>query len=89
MARIEHLSVDVTSMEAARQLRDDNLLLRKDLQAYQDREQRLLSRMDVLEKRLVDIQDKSRSRCRRESDSGSDQVRVFTKLSLSLFLLIM
>jgi hypothetical protein len=35
VARIEHLSVDVTSMDTSRQLRDDNLLLRKDLQAYQ------------------------------------------------------
>ena len=74
MARIEHLSGDVNNMETSRQLRDDNLLLRKDLQAYQDREQRLLSRMDVLEKRLVEIQNKPGLRSRRDSDSASDQV---------------
>ena len=35
VARIEHLSVDVSSMDTSRQLKEDNLLLRKDLQAYQ------------------------------------------------------
>ena len=32
VARIEHLSADVANYDAARQLREDNLLLRKDLQ---------------------------------------------------------
>ena len=74
VARIEHLSLDVTSMDSSRQLKEDNLLLRKDLQAYQEREQHLLSRMDVLEKRLFEIQDKTRSRSRRGSGSASESV---------------
>jgi hypothetical protein len=32
VARIEHLSVDVANYDATRQLKEDNLLLRKDLQ---------------------------------------------------------
>ncbi len=32
VARIEHLSADVANYDASRQLREDNLLLRKDLQ---------------------------------------------------------
>ena len=32
VARIEHLSADVSNYDATRQLREDNLLLRKDLQ---------------------------------------------------------
>ena len=32
VARIEHLSVDVANFDASRQLKEDNLLLRKDLQ---------------------------------------------------------
>jgi hypothetical protein len=61
-------------MDSSRQLKEDNLLLRKDLQAYQEREQHLLSRMDVLEKRLFEIQDKARSRSRRGSGSASESV---------------
>ena len=32
VARIEHLSQDVSSFDSTRQLKEDNLLLRKDLQ---------------------------------------------------------
>ena len=35
VSRIEHLSSDVSNFDTTRQIREDNLLLRKDLQAYQ------------------------------------------------------
>jgi hypothetical protein len=35
VARIEHLSQDVTTFDSTRQLKEDNLLLRKDLQVKQ------------------------------------------------------
>ena len=55
VARIEHLSSDVANMDASRQLRDDNLLLRKELQTYRDRELQMNNRLEQLEKRLNDL----------------------------------
>ena len=52
VSRIEHLSSGVANIDATRQLREDNLLLRKDLQQYRDRELMLLSRMEALEKKI-------------------------------------
>ena len=55
VARIEHLSSDVANMDASRQLRDDNLLLRKELQTYRERELQMNNRLEQLEKRLNDL----------------------------------
>ena len=54
VTRIEHLSTGVANLDATRQLREDNLLLRKDLQQYRERELLLLSRMETLENKLSD-----------------------------------
>ena len=42
----------MANADSTRQLREDNLLLRKDLQQYRDRELMLLSRMEALEKKI-------------------------------------
>ena len=56
VTRIESLSTNVTNVEATRQLKEDNLLLKKDLQQYRDRELHLLTRMEALERRLNEVQ---------------------------------
>ena len=85
VARIEHLSSDVANMDASRQLREDNLLLRKELQTYREREVQMNQRLELLEKRLNDMQGgghhksggKSGSRHRRSS-IGSNSSRKST-----------
>ena len=54
VARIEHLSTDVSNMDASRQLREDNLLLRKELQTYREREIQMMSRLETLERRVTE-----------------------------------
>ena len=54
VARIEHLSTDVANMDASRQLREDNLLLRKELQTYREREIQMMSRLETLERRVTE-----------------------------------
>ena len=56
VTRIESLSTNVTNVESTRQLKEDNLLLKKDLQQYRDRELHLLNRMEALERRLNEVQ---------------------------------
>ena len=56
VTRIESLSTNVTNVESTRQLKEDNLLLKKDLQQYRDRELHLLTRMEALERRLNEVQ---------------------------------
>ena len=56
VTRIESLSTNVTNVESTRQLKEDNLLLKKDLQQYRDRELHLLTRMEALERRLNQVQ---------------------------------
>ena len=66
VARIEHLSCDVANMDASRSLREDNLLLRKELQTYREREIQMMSRLETLEKRVTDFDyDQPRTRSRR------------------------
>ena len=66
VARIEHLSSDVANMDQARSLREDNLLLRKELQTYREREIQMMSRLEILEKRVTDFDyDQPRTRSRR------------------------
>ena len=70
VARIEHLSSDVANMDASRQLRDDNLLLRKELQTYRERELQMNNRLEQLEKRLNDL---SGGGSRKNGGNGSDK----------------
>ena len=66
VARIEHLSCDVANMDASRQLREDNLLLRKELQTYREREIQMMSRLETLEKRVTEFDyEQPRTRSRR------------------------
>ena len=79
VSRIEHLSTGVANIDATRQLREDNLLLRKDLQQYRDRELLLISRMEALEKKISDgkpKQTRSLSRGRRSSSESSEAVEL-------------
>ncbi len=54
-------------MDASRQLREDNLLLRKELQTYREREMAMMNRLETLEKRLNDLQTKEPERRRHRS----------------------
>jgi hypothetical protein len=63
VARIEHLSSDVANMDNTRQLREDNLLLRQELQGYRDRELAMMTRLETMDKRLNEMsQDQTRTR---------------------------
>ena len=55
VSRIEHLSSDVSNMDNTRQLREDNLILRKELQTYREREVQMMNRLESLERSLGDI----------------------------------
>ena len=55
VSRIEHLSSDVANMDNTRQLREDNLILRKELQTYREREVQMMTRLESLERSLNNI----------------------------------
>lgn len=74
VARIEHLSSDVANMDASRQLREDNLLLRKELQTYRERELAMMTRLESLEKRLNDFQVRPSSHHRRHQRSRRSSI---------------
>ncbi len=69
VARIEHLSLDVANMDNTRLLKEDNLMLRKELQGYRDREVVMMQRMETMEKKLSDVQSRIRQGRRRGSGS--------------------
>ena len=52
VSRIEHLSSDVANIDNTRQLREDNLILRKELQSYRERESQMMNRLSSLEKSM-------------------------------------
>ena len=56
MAKIENISVGISSEDVSKQLRDDNNQLRKDLELYRSREHGMLERMDAMEKTLLKLQ---------------------------------
>ena len=55
MTRVEHLSSDVVRIDTNRQFLEDNLLLRRELQTYTEREVHMNERLEQLEKRLNDL----------------------------------
>ena len=55
VSRIEHLSSDVANIDNTRQLREDNLILRKELQSYRERESQMMNRLASLEKSLNNL----------------------------------
>ena len=55
VTRVEHLSSDVVRIDTNRQFLEDNLLLRRELQTYTEREVNMNERLEQLEKRLNDL----------------------------------
>ena len=75
VSRIEHLSSDVQNMDNTRQLREDNLILRKELQTYREREIQMMNRLESLERSLNDIdRDRGQLKSRRGARSRRSSV---------------
>jgi len=55
VSRIEHLSSDVANIDNTRQLREDNLILRKELQSYRERESQMMNRLASSEQSLNNL----------------------------------